>query len=84
MRQPIFGVRYITTNVDINDGDTLVLGGLVRGDEREKKVYVPFFGRLPVLGNFFRRRHSSKVKRELLIFITATIIEPTGQRLVGG
>jgi tetratricopeptide (TPR) repeat protein len=83
IRQPIFGVRYITTNVDINDGDTLILGGLTRGDERKTNVYVPLFGRIPVLGNLFRRKHSSVEKRELLIFITATILEPTGQRLVG-
>jgi type II secretory pathway component GspD/PulD (secretin) len=83
IRQPIFDVRYVTTNVDVNDGDTLVLCGLVRGDERNKKVYVPFFGRIPIVGNFFWRKHISSDKRELLIFITATVIEPTGQRLVG-
>ncbi len=81
--QPIFDVRYITTNVDVNDGDTLVLGGLVRSNEMEKEVCVPFFGRIPVVGNLFRRKNISTDKRELLIFITATIVEPSGQRLVG-
>jgi|GEM_PF-1165304 len=82
LRQPIFSVRYVTTNVDINDGETLVLGGLVRGEDVEAKQQIPFLGRIPVLGALFRTKTRGSQERELLIFVTARILEPTGQPLI--
>ena len=82
VEMPIFSLRYLSTNVDINDGETLVLGGLIKGDERESVESIPFFGRIPILGSFFRRKSATSEKRELLIFVTARILEPSGQPLI--
>ena len=82
LRQPIFSVRAVTTNVDINDGETLVLGGLVKGEETELGTLIPFLSRIPLLGSLFRMKNTTSVKRELLIFVTARILEPTGQPLI--
>ncbi len=82
LSQPIFLVRYVTTNVDINDGETLVLGGLIKGEERESTQQIPFLGRIPILGALFRKTSTATIQRELLIFVTARIIEPTGQPLI--
>ena len=82
LRQPIFSVRYVTTNVDINDGETLVLGGLVRGEDTVADVRIPFLGRIPIIGSLFRSKAKASQERELLIFVTAIILEPTGQPLI--
>ena len=79
---PIFSVRTVRTNVDVNDGETLVLGGLIRGDQVKTTKRIPFFGRIPILGYLFRKEYEESRERELLIFVTARIIEPTGQPLI--
>ncbi len=78
VRSPIFSTRYLHTSVDINDGETIVLGGLITGASSESLSTVPVLGDIPVLGSLFKRRSMSDSKRELLIFVTARIIEPTG------
>ena len=78
VRSPIFSTRYLHTSVDINDGETIVLGGLITGADAETLSTVPVLGEIPVLGGLFRRRRMDTSKRELLIFVTARIIEPTG------
>ena len=82
VKQPVFTVRYVTTSVEIYDGETLVMGGLIEGSEAKSKLSVPFLGRIPVIGNLFRNKSSAIEKRELLIFVTANILEPTGRPLV--
>ncbi len=82
IKMPIFSVRYLSTNVDINDGETLVLGGLIKSEERESTESIPFLGRIPILGSLFRRKSTTSEKRELLIFVTARILEPSGQPLI--
>ena len=61
-------------NVRIKDGDTLVIGGMMRENE-EKTVYkVPFLGDIPGLGTLFRSSSVSKERSELVILITPKII----------
>ncbi|MEO6876168.1 MAG: hypothetical protein ABI222_15230 [Opitutaceae bacterium] len=76
--QPIFSVRDISTRVTIWDGATLVMGGLTR--EEVKKVHdkIPILGDLPLLGRLFRSTGSSAQKRNLLIFVTANLVNPGG------
>jgi general secretion pathway protein D len=76
--QPIFSVRDISTRVTIWDGATLVMGGLTR--EEVKKVHdkVPLLGDLPLLGRLFRSTGESAQKRNLVIFVTATLVNPGG------
>ena len=76
--QPIFSVRDIATKVTIWDGATLVMGGLTR--EEVKKVHdkVPILGDLPLLGRLFRSTGQSAQKRNLIIFVTAKLVNPGG------
>ncbi len=82
VKQPVFTVRYVTTSVEIYDGETLVMGGLIEGTEAKSELSIPFLGRIPIIGNLFRKKSVETGKRELLIFVTANILEPTGRPLV--
>ena len=68
-------------NVRLKDEETLVLGGLMREEERKTVKKIPFLGDIPGLGTFFRSSSVEKVKRELVILITPKILtdndEPT-------
>lgn len=76
---PIIDNRTASTTVLIKSGNTLAMGGLMRQDSTDKHTKVPFMGDLPGVGVFFRSKSLSKTKRELLIFLTPTIISPEGK-----
>lgn len=65
----------VTTQVLVDNGATLVLGGVYRVETSNSVEKTPILGDLPVLGTFFRRTQSSEQKSELLIFITPRLIE---------
>jgi type IV pilus assembly protein PilQ len=71
---PIIITKSIATNVLVNNGQTIVLGGIYKQDKNNSVVRVPFFGNLPVVGNLFKRTSTSTKNEELLIFITPRII----------
>ena len=66
--------RIIETTVIVDDGEILVLGGLLEDVLRESDQRVPVLGRIPILGNLFRSRKTDKVKTNLLVFIRAKIL----------
>jgi general secretion pathway protein D len=76
--QPIFAVRELSTKVTLWDGATLVMGGLTREDTRKANDKVPVLGNVPVLGRLFRSSGESAQKRNLLIFVTANLVNPGG------
>ncbi len=76
--QPIFAVREVSTKVTIWDGATLVMGGLTREDVKKVSDKVPVLGSIPGLGRLFRSRGESTQKRNLLIFVTAHLVNPGG------
>ena len=76
--QPVFSVRDISTKVTIWDGATLVMGGLTREEVKKVNDKVPFLGDLPLLGRLFRSTGQSAQKRNLLIFVTANLVNPGG------
>jgi type IV pilus assembly protein PilQ len=76
---PIIDNRTAVTTVLIKSGNTLAMGGLMRQDSNDKYTKVPLMGDIPGVGAFFRSKSLSKTKRELLIFLTPTIISPDGQ-----
>jgi general secretion pathway protein D len=76
--QPIFSTRRIRTEVTIDDGATVVMGGLTREEVREVRDRVPVLGRLPIVGRLFRSHGRSTQKRNLLIFVTAKLVDPHG------
>lgn len=66
--------RSIRTNVIVEDGGILVLGGLIDDSMREGDQRVPWFGRIPVIGNLFRSRTTSKTRTNLMVFIRPRIL----------
>jgi general secretion pathway protein D len=78
IQQPLFSSRNVTTSVVLWDGQTVVLGGLIREEVQTVKDKVPFLGDIPFLGRLFRSEVSSRGKRNLLIFVTARLIDPAG------
>jgi len=71
--------RIIETTVIVDDGEILVLGGLLEDVLRESDQRVPVLGRIPVLGHLFRSRKTDKVKTNLLVFIRAKILRDAAQ-----
>jgi general secretion pathway protein D len=76
--QPIFSTREISTEVTVFDGATIVMGGLTREDVKSVSDKVPFLGNLPGVGRLFRSEGETRMKRNLLIFITANLVSPGG------
>ena len=66
--------RIIETTVIVDDGEILVLGGLLEDALRESSQQVPFLGSIPVLGALFRSQRTEKIKTNLMIFIKPTIL----------
>lgn len=75
---PRLRVRQVVTSAIVWDGQTVVLGGLIAEDIRKQRDKVPFLGDLPWLGRLFRTESTSATKRNLVVFITPTIIDPAG------
>ncbi len=81
IEQPVFSVRRVSTAVTIWDGQTVAIGGLIREDVQIVEDKVPLLGDLPLLGRLFRTKADNHFKRNLMIFVTATLIDPAGQRI---
>jgi type IV pilus assembly protein PilQ len=71
---PSIDTRTITTEVLVNDGQTVVLGGIMETEHRHSSNKVPMLGDLPVLGNLFKNQTKINNKDELLIFVTPKIL----------
>lgn len=72
---PEIETREITTQVLVNNGQTLVLGGIYEQDQRNQAERVPFLGSFPLIGHLFSHALKQKNRRELLIFVTPRIVE---------
>jgi len=73
---PVLDVREAETQVIMENGETIVIGGLLKDVKAKSRVGLPFLGKLPLIGPIFSRSTSDVEKVDLLIFITARIIEP--------
>lgn len=74
---PSVDTRSVTTQVLVDNGETVVLGGIYEQDKRDDRTAVPFFGDIPYLGFLFQRNAKRDEKRELLIFVTPKILKET-------
>ncbi len=79
INQPIFSTRKVTTSVSVWDGQTVVLGGLMREDVQKTEDRTPIIGDIPIVGRLFRTNTEQHIKRNLIIFVTARLINPGGQ-----
>jgi type IV pilus assembly protein PilQ len=71
---PSIDTREISTQVLVNDGQTVVLGGILETEDRESEQKVPYLGDVPVLGRLFKTTRRTNNKDELLIFVTPKIL----------
>ncbi len=69
--------RAVNTTVLADNGQTIVLGGLITDDRQQTKSQVPVLGDIPILGELFKSRRESRVKRTLFIFLKPTILRTT-------
>ena len=74
MLSPIIDTRSLESNVLIRSGDTLAIGGLLQDEVSKTRNKVPVLGDIPVLGYIFQEHVNARTKRNLLVFITPTII----------
>jgi general secretion pathway protein D len=82
VNQPVFSVRQVDTQVTVYDGQTVVLGGLMREDVQKVQDKTPILGDAPLVGSLFRSSSNQRIKRNLLIFVTAGLLDPAGQPLI--
>jgi len=76
---PVINSRTATTTVVVPGGQTVVIGGLMENTQTDSESKVPGLGDIPLLGNLFKRKIKENVKRELMIFLTPTIVTHPGQ-----
>jgi type IV pilus assembly protein PilQ len=74
---PSIDTNELTTQVLVDNGETVVLGGIFESENRDDKTSVPWFGDLPYLGRLFKRTEHQANKQELLVFVTPKIIKDT-------
>ncbi len=79
MEQPFFKVRSVSTSVSIYNGATVVMGGMITENRVATEDKIPFLGDLPYVGHLFRSKAEQSEKRNLLIFVTARLVDPAGR-----
>lgn len=72
---PVIDTRSLDSNVLIKSGDTLAIGGLLQDEQTKSRSKVPILGDIPVLGYLFQEKLNARTKRNLLVFVTPTIID---------
>ena len=79
--EPCINTQRLNTNVMVEDGGTLILGGIYEEENSESVSKVPLLGDIPVVGNLFKSKTKTDKKTELLIFITPRIVDNVGSNL---
>jgi general secretion pathway protein D len=74
-----FSNRSMSTQITVQDGDTVAIGGAILETKTEGMTGIPYLSRLPVLGPLFGNKTSSVVRNELIIFLTPRVIYDTNQ-----
>ncbi|MGB6222558.1 Amuc_1098 family type IV pilus outer membrane protein [Haloferula sp.] len=81
IEMPVFSKRSVTTALTIFDGYTVAVGGLMREDVQNVEDKVPILGDIPFIGRLFQSRAENRIKSNLIIFVTANIIDATGRNI---
>lgn len=79
IEMPVFSSRRVTTALTIFDGYTVAVGGLMREDVQTVEDKVPVLGDLPIVGRLFQSKAENRIKSNLIVFVTAQIIDATGR-----
>jgi general secretion pathway protein D len=83
IEMPVFSKRSVNTSLTIYDGYTVAVGGLMREDVQNVEDKVPILGDIPLIGRLFQSEGENRIKSNLIIFVTAQIIDATGRPLRG-
>ncbi len=81
--QPVFATRKLSTQVLIWDRQTVGIGGLMREDVQSVEDKVPIFSSIPLVGRLFKTKAEERYKKNLMIYVTGRLIDPSGQDLHG-
>jgi len=81
MEQPFFHTRSLQTSMLMYNGATVVMGGMITESRVDVDDKVPLLGDIPILGRLFRSQYQRSEKRNLLIFVTARLVDPSGRAL---
>lgn len=79
---PIISTQKVDTQVVLRDNETVAIGGLIKEKDVNDNSKVPFLGSIPLIGNLFRSKEKVKEKRNLLIFITANIVNDKNSKKI--
>ncbi len=79
IQSPSFSQRTVSTQVTVNDGDMIAIGGIMNDNNTGSSAGVPFLNRIPVLGAAFGAKSTSSTRTELVVFITPRVIYDTNQ-----
>lgn len=83
IEMPVFATRRVNSALTIYDGYTVAIGGLMREDVQNVEDKVPVLGDIPFVGRLFQTKAERRIKSNLIIFVKAQIIDPTGRPLRG-
>jgi general secretion pathway protein D len=75
-KQYKFGTRNTDTTINLRDGETVIIGGLIKDEERKSSNKIPLLGDLPVVGKLFSRSDDGTIKTDILMSITPNIVRP--------
>lgn len=82
VKLPTISRREVQTKVVVQSGETVAMGGLIEVVSTDREHRVPLLGHLPLIGQLFRRVDTVEQRRNLLIFVTATVISERGESLI--
>jgi general secretion pathway protein D len=75
-KQYKFGTRNVDTTINLRDGETVIIGGLIKDEERKSSNKIPLLGDIPIVGKLFSRSDDGTVKTDILMSITPNIVRP--------
>jgi general secretion pathway protein D len=79
LNQPVFNNRKLTTDLTVMNGMTIVMGGFIREDRQKVNDKIPLLGDLPYLGRLFRSESEKSLKKNLMLFLTARLVNSKGK-----
>ena len=77
--KPVISTRKLVLDVNVKNGETLVLGGLSDSQISTRLDKVPFFGDLPLIGRLFQSQSEMSTRKNMLIFVTARLVNDSGR-----
>ncbi len=83
IEMPIFSTRRVQTALTIFDGHTIAVGGLMREDVQHVEDKIPIVGDIPLIGRLFQSKAESRIKSNLMLFVTAQVVDATGKPIRG-